>query len=139
MTQVPQPLNHELGAIDLQSHTSKMFSWGFFRILQSTLTPRLGISKHQKIHKHKTKVQGHTSLIAVSMEAALLASKKRGFPEEQKSIIAAKISGFKISQEASSDFVTVIKSDPKKTRVIPVLAKNNQSNSSTTTQIFVIT
>jgi hypothetical protein len=35
-------------------------------------------------------------------------------------MIAANISGSRNSQEASSDFVTVTKSDPKKTRVIPM-------------------
>lgn len=38
-------------------------------------------------------------------------------------MIAAKISGFKISHEVSSDLVTVTKSDPKNTRVTPVLRK----------------
>ena len=57
------------------------------------------------------------------MAAAVFESRNNGFPEEKKSIIAAKISGFSKSQEASSDLVTVTKSDPKKTRVIPVSAE----------------
>lgn len=60
-----------------------------------------------------------TSCIAVSMEAKTFESRNSGFPDEKKSIIAAKISGLRKSHEASSDFVTVTKSDPKKTLVTP--------------------
>lgn len=42
-------------------------------------------------------------------------------------MIAANISGFRKSQEASSDFVTVTKSDPKKTREIPIEEKRRLS------------
>lgn len=58
----------------------------------------------------------------MSFEAAALESRKSGFPDEKKSMMAAKTSGFRKSQDISSVFVTVIKSDPKKTRVTPALS-----------------
>lgn len=60
--------------------------------------------------------------MAVSIDDATFESRNNGFPDEQKSMMAAKISGFRKSQEVSSDLVTVIKSDPKNTRVIPAMA-----------------